>query len=157
VLGFTVLVPAAVVGYAPYFWVLGPDRVASRWPPSGLSALGFIPLAVGLAIYVACAWRFAAEGLGTPAPWDPPRQLVTGGLFRWTRNPFYVGIVTMLVAEAALVGSGAMLWYALGFAIGFHLRVILYEEPALQRLFGDGFERYARDVPRWVPRLTRRG
>jgi protein-S-isoprenylcysteine O-methyltransferase Ste14 len=161
VLFFTVLVPCSVVAWAPYYWIIGADRVAHGWPPSGLSSFGFIPLVIGLAIYVACAWRFAAEGLGTPAPWDPPRRLVTGGLFRWTRNPFYVGVVTIVFAEAALFGSGAMLWFAVGVAIAFHLRVILYEEPVLRRLFGEEFERYAREVPRWVPRwvprLARRG
>jgi protein-S-isoprenylcysteine O-methyltransferase Ste14 len=156
VLSFTLLVPCTVVAFAPYFWIMGPARVASRWPPLGLSALGFVPLAIGLAIYVACARRFAVEGLGTPAPYDPPRRLVTGGLFRWTRNPFYVGIVTILLGEAAVFASLAMVWYALVVAVAFHLRVLLYEEPVLRRLFGDEFERYAREVPRWVPRLTRR-
>jgi len=156
VLFFTVLVPCTVVGWVPWFWIIGPARVRSGWPPSGPGALAFIPLALGVAIYVACAWRFAVEGLGTPAPWDPPRRLVTGGLFRWTRNPFYVGIVTILLAEAALISSGAMAWYAAGVAIAFHLRVILHEEPALRRSFGAEFEKYVREVPRWVPGVGRR-
>ncbi len=156
VLSFTLLLPCTIVAVAPYLWIVGPERVARAWPPDASRALGFVPMLFGLGVYVACAWRFAVEGLGTPAPYDPPRRLVTGGLFRWTRNPFYVGIVSILLGEAALFASRAMLWYALALAVAFHLRVLLYEEPELRRLFGDAFERYAADVPRWVPRLTRR-
>lgn len=157
VLSFTLLVPCTIVAVVPYYLILGPARAANVGATGGLRPLGFVLVALGLAIYVACARRFAVEGLGTPAPYDPPRRLVTGGLFRWMRNPFYVGIVSILLGEAALYASGAMLWYAAAFAVGFHLRVVLYEEPVLRGLFGDEFERYAARVPRWLPRLTRHG
>ncbi|MFI5312108.1 MAG: methyltransferase family protein [Gemmatimonadales bacterium] len=155
VLSFTVLVPCTVVAWAPYYWIVGPDRVASRWPPSAARVWGLIPFAIGLAIYVVCAWRFAAEGLGTPAPWDPPRRLVTGGLFRWTRNPFYVGILSILAGEAVLLSSRDLVWYTVVVAVAFHLRVTLHEEPALRRLFGAEFERYSNAVPRWLPPFGR--
>lgn len=148
-LAFTLLLPGLIAAYAPYWWIVGPSRVASLWPPSGAHMFALAPITIGVAVYVLCAWRFAVDGLGTPAPWDPPRQLVTTGLYRLARNPMYVGIVTLLLGEAWLTASPAMLAYAACVAVAFHLRVVLYEEPVLRQLFGEAFGAYARRVRRW--------
>jgi protein-S-isoprenylcysteine O-methyltransferase Ste14 len=149
VLGFTVLLPGLMLVYAPYWWIITPERVASRWPPDAMHAPALLAIIVGFSIYAMCAWRFAKEGLGTPAPWDPPRRLVTGGLYQWTRNPMYVGIVLTLLGEACVFSSGAQLIFAACAAIAFHLRVLLYEEPVLRRLFGAEFDAYCARVRRW--------
>jgi protein-S-isoprenylcysteine O-methyltransferase Ste14 len=97
--------------------------------------------------------RFVREGRGTPAPVAPTVQLVVGGTFRYVRNPGYVAVVSLLVGQALLFGSGAVLLYALAVAVAFHAFVILYEEPTLRRQFGAEYEAYCRKVPRWLPRL----
>jgi protein-S-isoprenylcysteine O-methyltransferase Ste14 len=61
----------------------------------------------------------------------------------------YVGVTTALVGEALLTGSRAMWIYAALVAVGFHLRVILYEEPAMRRLDATGWAAYAARVKRW--------
>ncbi|MEA3245797.1 MAG: isoprenylcysteine carboxylmethyltransferase family protein [Gemmatimonadota bacterium] len=149
VLGFTVLLPCSILAWAPYYWIAGPRRVQSRWPPGAGDALPLTLVALGAVVYAVCAWRFATEGNGTPAPWDPPRRLVTGGLYRWVRNPMYVGIPIALIGEAWWLRSPAMAAYTAAVAIAFHLRVVLYEEPKLRELFGAEFEAYARRVKRW--------
>ncbi|HVZ49882.1 MAG TPA: isoprenylcysteine carboxylmethyltransferase family protein [Gemmatimonadaceae bacterium] len=149
VLSFTVLLPCSILAWIPYYWIAGPSRVGAHWPPAATDALALTLIAAGAVVYVTCAWRFATEGSGTPAPWDPPRRLVTGGLYRWVRNPMYVGIPVALLGEAWWLHSRAMLIYAAFVLAAFHLRVILYEEPKLRELFGAEFDAYAARVKRW--------
>ena len=148
-LGFTLLLPGLILAYAPYLWIVGAERVHASWPPATAKLLPVLLMATGFCVYVACAARFVREGLGTPAPWDAPRRIVTGGLYRWTRNPMYVGLVITLLGEAWLFSSRAQVVYAFAVAAMFHARVLLYEEPTLRRLFGAEFDAYAARVRRW--------
>src|SRR5260370_38562745 len=84
----TVLVPGSVTVWVPA--LLLSSGVRSRASPLGaLRWIGLAPIALGAALYLWCAWNFASAGKGTPAPWDPPRQVVARGLHRFTRNPMY--------------------------------------------------------------------
>jgi protein-S-isoprenylcysteine O-methyltransferase Ste14 len=114
-------------------------------------------IASGAAFYLWCAWEFAAAGLGTPAPIDPPKVLVARGLYRVVRNPMYVGVLLVLLGESLVFGSWALLRYAVLVWLCFHLFVVLYEEPALRRKFGASYEGYRKRVWRWTPRLPPRG
>jgi protein-S-isoprenylcysteine O-methyltransferase Ste14 len=90
---------------------------------------------------------------GTLAPWDPPKNLVGVGLFRYVRNPMYIGVLATVLGWSIIAGSPLMAAYAVIVGIAFHLRVILYEEPTLARNFGDEWTRYCNSVNRWWPRL----
>jgi protein-S-isoprenylcysteine O-methyltransferase Ste14 len=147
---FTVLVPGTVLGLVPVALLsggFGPSLGVgpARW-------VGLVPFSIGMAIIVWCFVEFVRRGRGTPAPYDPPRELVVSGLYRYVRNPQYVGVVLVAVGEALLAGAGILLGYAAVLAIGYHLFVRYYEEPTLGRLFGDGYARYRESVPRWLPR-----
>jgi len=152
---FTIAFPGSLVGLVP-LWILharlppGHDWTTSR------AFLGYAVAAIGAAVYVVCAREFATRGRGTPAPYDPPRKLVASGLYRWVRNPMYVGMFTILAGEALLFGSRSLAIYTVLLALGFHVRVALFEERALGRDFGDSYARYRATVPRWIPRLPRR-
>jgi len=146
---FTILVPGSVLFWGPYYLVAGRARFAAHWPPGLADTPALALVAAGTLIYLACAWRFATEGHGTPAPWDAPRRLVTGGLYGWVRNPMYVGIPIALIGEAWWLGSPNMALLAVIVAVAFHLRVVLYEEPVLRRLFGSDFDAYCARVRRW--------
>ena len=146
---FTVLVPGSVLFWGPYYLIAGRARFAAHWPPTIGDTPALALVAVGTLVYFVCAWRFAAEGRGTPAPWDAPRVLVTGGLYRWVRNPMYVGIPIALIGEAWWLGAPNMVLYAAIVAVAFHLRVVMYEEPVLRRLFGSAFDAYCTRVRRW--------
>jgi protein-S-isoprenylcysteine O-methyltransferase Ste14 len=106
-------------------------------------------------IYLRCAWDFATRGLGTPLPLDAPRRLVIQGLYRYVRNPMYVGVGTILLGEVVLYGSLALLIFCGVASASWHLFVIAYEEPHLKRLLGEQYEEYCRSVPRWLPRYPR--
>jgi protein-S-isoprenylcysteine O-methyltransferase Ste14 len=111
---------------------------------------------VGAAIYFRCAWEFAVRGLGTPAPIAPTKFLVTTALHRYVRNPMYIGVAMVIVGEAALFRSSHLVEYAAAMLLTAHVFVVFYEEPTLQRTFGESYEEYRRDVPRWIPNFRAR-
>ena len=151
---FTILLPGSVTVYIPYWLILGswPDRSTGIWL---ISMTGLIPILLGVLIYLWCAWDFIAAGKGTPAPIDPPRNLVARGLYRHMRNPMYAGITLILIGESVLFGSLNMLFYAYGVFLLFNIFIVFYEEPALKRKFGERYGDYCEMVPRWVPKRHR--
>jgi len=146
---FTIIAPGTVTVLLPYL-MLSSRRIAETPSREALRFLGFAPLLIGLSIYLWCAYDFAAKGRGTPAPIDPPKQLVRSGLYHFTRNPMYVGIILILLGEAIFFASTALFFYAAAVFIGFNGFILFYEEPALRRLFGESYERYCAEVPRWL-------
>lgn len=146
------IVAPAFVALWTYFvprWMVG--REAFENPNS----LGWIVVGIGAAIGLPCVWEFAWRGLGTPAPFDPPRRLVISGPYRWVRNPMYIGMGVALLGEAIvfpnitrlLLVMVVMLWGIIS------LFIILYEEPTLRRTFDGDYDEYCRSVHRWLPRL----
>ncbi len=126
----------------------------SRPPAIGVLQLaGLLVGALGAAIALWCVLAFAFVGKGTPAPFDAPRRLVVRGLYRVVRNPMYMGAGLALIGAALFYGSAALFVFTGLFFLATHLFVILYEEPTLQREFGDEYAAYTRRVRRWRPRL----
>lgn len=148
---FTLVVPGTVAVYVPLF-------IARSHPPTSgpLFVIALAILALGVAIYAWCIWDFATFGKGTPAPIDAPKKLVVRGLYRYTRNPMYVGVFTVTLGWAMLFQVAALGLYVLIVGTCFHLFIILYEERHLQKEFGDEYEDYRSRVSRWLPRLRHR-
>jgi protein-S-isoprenylcysteine O-methyltransferase Ste14 len=115
---------------------------------------GVALLLIGVALFASSLRRFATEGDGTLAPWDPPRRLVVRGPYRHVRNPMISGVVFVLLGEAAVLRSEPHLVWALVFLTLNALFIPLFEEPQLRRRFGVESAEYCRHVPRLVPRLT---
>src|SRR3954462_15836276 len=132
-----ILFPLVVVllGLGPRL-ELGPARYA-----------GLVPLAVGLVVILRCFADFVRRGRGPPAPYAPPRELVVAALYRYVRNPQYVGVVLVVVGEALMTGRLVLFGYAALMAVGYHLFVTYYEEPTLGRLFGEPYAHYRAAVP----------
>lgn len=142
---FTLCVPGTVAVAVP-LWL-----AAGRAPVTGIPAvLSACALALGASIYLWCVWDFASFGRGTPLPLDAPRRLVVRGLYRFSRNPMYVGVLTLILGWALLFATPALLLYALGVATCFQGFVVLYEEPHLARVFGADYDAYRASVPRWL-------
>ena len=116
--------------------------------------LGAALIGCGLMLMYRTIMLFAREGEGTLAPWDPTQKLVVRGPYRFVRNPMIVGVLVVVLGEAALFGSPALAtWAALFFVIN-AVWFPLVEEPALGQRFGQDYEAYCRHVPRWLPRRT---
>jgi protein-S-isoprenylcysteine O-methyltransferase Ste14 len=124
------------------------------WPPDAWSALGAFALAIGLVLFGASLYEFATRGRGTLAPWDPPRQLVVHGPYRYVRNPMISGVIVILIAETLLTHSRPIGTWAALFALINAVYIPLLEEPMLVERFGEPYREYCRNVRRFVPRLT---
>ncbi len=146
---FTLLVPGTELVLVPYLLLRQLGEQFDLGPMRWLALALFVP---GSAIIFWCFIDFIRHGRGTPAPYDPPRRLVIAGLYRYVRNPQYIGVVLVMLSEAFFFGSLVLLAYAAFFAIGYYLFVRFYEEPTLKRLFGEDYTRYCQIVPRWMPR-----
>ena len=145
---FTAIVPGTVAVYVPLRLAQGAAAASG-----GLLALAIVLFFVGAALYAWCVWDFATFGRGTPLPVDAPTRLVVRGLYRYTRNPMYLGVLTVILSWATLYRSTALAVYAVVVGLCFHLFIILYEERHLRRVFGRDYAAYCTKVPRWIPRF----
>lgn len=149
---FLVLFPGTVIVYLP-LWILSSRADIATVPIEGWGFIGLLFTIPGIAILLRCVWDFAHSGKGTPAPIDPPKELVVKGLYRYVRNPMYVGILMALIGESILFRSYAVLAYTGVVFLAFTAFVFFYEERVLKTKFGESYERYLKEVPRWIPRL----
>ena len=132
-----ILVPALMAGAAL--------RAGARF-----HAAGVLPLVIGLALLLWCVRDFYVAGRGTLAPWAPPRNLVTIGLYRHSRNPMYLAVTLMLIGWTLCFLSRTLAIYTGFVMVAFHLRVVLGEEPWLEQTHGDAWREYRSRVRRWL-------
>lgn len=108
-----------------------------------------VPLILGLAVLYLGRREFMRKQAEVHT-FKTPRSLVTTGVFRYTRNPMYLGFLLLLVGVAMFTNS----WYAFfapaGFFMAASLWYIPYEEEILHNIFGADFEIYANTVRRWL-------
>lgn len=146
---WTLMCPGTVVLLLPRLLIYGPYQLDRPW--HGLQWSGFVLFVLGVSVLLRCIYAFAREGRGTLSPADPVRRLIITGLYRYVRNPMYVGVVTALLGQALFFESPGLLAYtAIVFGV-FHLFIRLHEEPYLQKQFGDEYRTYCAKVGRWWP------
>ena len=149
---WTLVLPGVFAFYLPWrFFGLREVRLDLATPRQWL---GIFCISVGTLLLLVCIWEFARRGRGTLSPADPPRHLVVSGLYRFVRNPMYLGVTLIVLGEVVLTRSLPLLTYwVIWFAI-VNVFVIGYEEPTLRGQFGDDYDRYTSNVGRWIPRLV---
>jgi protein-S-isoprenylcysteine O-methyltransferase Ste14 len=146
---FLIIAPGMVAGYLPLVFFRRGPHIEIRV----FAYLAFPFWLIGGVIVVWSFWNFLKEGRGTPAPIDPPKELVAVGFYRYVRNPMYVGLLAIILGHFLWFGYWNLLLYAAIVFIGFNLFVAFYEEPTLKRKFGTAYEEYVKRVPRWMPRF----
>lgn len=137
------LIPGLIHGYRV------PDWGGWIWPVaivSGILILG------GLIVLLDAFVRFARAD-GTPAPPAPTAHLVLVGPYRFVRNPMYVAVAAIILGQALLFGSWAILIYLAVAVTATALFVRFYEEPTLESTYGDEYRTYRANVRGWIPRL----
>jgi protein-S-isoprenylcysteine O-methyltransferase Ste14 len=144
----TLAMPGMVAGAVPLLILQGHTSRA----PALAAGSGYALVVLGLTLLVTCIVGFARDGHGTLAPYDPPDALVAQGPYRYTRNPMYVGVLAILAGLALARWSAPLAIYAAGVATAFVAFVRAYEEPRLERQFGDSYRAYMSRVPRWLGR-----
>ena len=153
------LLPGIVTVVVPATILIAGDPPSIGWGLDGAAAVppalaGLALVGGGVALWIWTVRLLARIGRGTLAPWDPTRRLVVAGPYRYVRNPMISAVLCVLLGEAALFGSPALLiWFGAFFAINW-VGFAIYEEPGLVRRFGDEYREYRRNVPRWWPRRT---
>jgi len=156
---FTVLVPAVVGFFLPS--AVDP-RAQLR---GGISNAGWLLVAAGMLTYALCLIRFLAAG-GTPAIYfarrlrlligEEPAGLVSGGPYRFSRNPMYLGVLLVIFGQAVLFASPLLAAYGGAVFLFFHLMVVFFEEPHLRAARGRSYDLYCRAAPRWLGLPRRR-
>ena len=147
---FTVVMPGTVGVYLPQLLKRGGTELGVTWRYGGAALV-----VCGALIYSWCAWDFVSKGLGTPAPIAAPRVLVVSGLYRFTRNPMYVGVAGVIFGQALFYGASTVAIYGCAVVLAFHLFVLFYEEPTLRRQFAAQYDEYCVKVPRWIVPVRR--
>ena len=137
----TAVVPALIL------WWTGETNV--WWGSAG----GVVLIAVGLVFVVWTIQLFSTMGDGTLAPWDPTAKLVVRGPYLHVRNPMISGVAFVLAGEAVALGSKSLFLWFTAFVLVNAVYIPLVEEPGLRRRFGEDYDAYRTNVPRWLPRL----
>lgn len=118
--------------------------------PRWLVPVGLVLACAGGLVAATCIATFVTVGRGTPAPFDPPREFVASGPYRYVRNPMYLGAAAVILGGGLFISSPAVILLAPVFLFIMHLFVILHEEAALADRFGDSYLRYKASVHRWL-------
>ncbi len=145
---FLFAVPGTVLVYAPL--AIAAAGFVRPDPNAALRALAVLAWGVGLAVSAWVVVAFATRGKGTPAPNAPTTELVQSGLYRYSRNPMYVGALLIVLGYPLWFQSLALVFYWFAVLLFFHLVIVVYEEPSLERRFGQAWTAYRRRVPRWL-------
>jgi protein-S-isoprenylcysteine O-methyltransferase Ste14 len=127
---------------------------AVGWRGVHLPRVGALLVLAGSLLAGWCSFLFVSRGEGTPHPFTAKtKRLVTTGPYRVVRNPMMWGVGTILAGLALWLGSVG-LWLGLaGFLAFIRWFVRAYEEPDMERRFGEDYREYCLQVPRWWPRL----
>jgi protein-S-isoprenylcysteine O-methyltransferase Ste14 len=107
-------------------------------------------MAGAVAVWLYCSRLFSRIGKGTPFINEPPKHLVTSGLYSHSRNPIYVAHVAFLLGWFLGSGCVALLPYTGVIIVLLHAFIVRWEEPGLRERFGEDYVRYTQTVPRWL-------
>jgi len=145
----TIVVPGLILAL-----IRGPDP---GWGLGGvaaalISAAGIVLIAAGFSIWLWTVRLLSRVGRGTLAAWDQTSELVVEGPYRHVRNPMITAVAALLLGEALLLGSPWIAAWATAFLALNFAYFLRFEEPGLERRFGERYRVYRRNVPRWVPR-----
>ena len=150
---FAILQPGLVAGVFP--WLIARNITAQRLPlaKGPFYPIGIIMAVSGVALTLYCIYLFMHVGRGTLSPADPTRHLVDRGVYRYSRNPMYIGVLLVLLGQALYTGYWQLAAYAGLIFLVFNGFIIL-EEPRLRRDFGADYDRYCARVNRWLGRKS---
>jgi protein-S-isoprenylcysteine O-methyltransferase Ste14 len=141
------LLPLVIVETSGSTWVNPLDR--PTWALSLIVQILAVPAVIGLT----AVQEFVERGEGTPVPFDPPRRLVSTGIYAFVRNPMQVSAIALLLLLGLFVEN---LWIAAAGVIAHIYSAGLAgwdEDEDLVNRFGDGWRAYKKNVRRWFPRL----
>jgi protein-S-isoprenylcysteine O-methyltransferase Ste14 len=136
-------------------WVMRFDTNFMVALPGWTTVPGILILAIGIIFVAVCLFEFVFVGQGTFIHLDAPKKFVTSGIYKYTRNPMYLGVLLIFIGYALLHHSISVLFLALFLFLLAHTVVVFLEEPSLKNKFGDDYTNYKRSVGRWLPKIKK--
>ncbi len=146
--GFSFVLPVIVLILVP-LWI-EPVISASNIPAL---IIGTMVMFGGLSLVAVTVSSIIRIGDGTLAPWSPTRKLVTSGIYGYVRNPMILGVLITLLGESVTILSLQIFKWTIIFFIINNIWFLIYEEPNLEKKFGEQYREYKKRVPRWIPKL----
>ena len=116
------------------------------FPERMIAAFVLFAASAALAVPAVLAFRRAGTHV---EPWKPVSALVTRGIFRFLRNPMYVGLILLVAGIAVALASDWMLVMTVTLAFALHFGVVRREERYLEAKFGDAYRDYCTSVSRY--------
>jgi protein-S-isoprenylcysteine O-methyltransferase Ste14 len=120
--------------------------------PATPQLIHWLVLIAGLLLIVLAELAFLRRSGASGAPADPTHRLVVAGIYRWVRNPIYLGGALVFLGLALSRGSPTLLLVALLFIPLMDRLVVRAEEDRLERDFGDEYLDYQSKAARWIPK-----
>ena len=139
---FTFYLPYQLASFDNHLFDLGTFRY-----------LAFPLWLIGALTIIWCSIDIIRRGRGTPAHFDPPKELVITGLYCYVRNPVYLGALLVQLGYILWFGSGLLISYFVFFVLAYHILIVFIEEPVLRNTFGAAYYEYVKKVPRWIPQI----
>ena len=131
------------------FWV-GRSGLLSTAPyPQWMAFTGILPMLVGVIIAVGASRQFSAVDTNI-IPLTRSTTLVTDGMFRFSRNPMYLGMLLFLSGLVFLTHAPLGWVVVIGFFLIIRQRFVLKEEALMVETFGDEYAEYQTRVRRWI-------
>ena len=151
------VLPFVVITIVPR-WLAVHYGISFVWPVTPLATaaviVGACLLLCGAVLAFSSVLMFFLHGDGTLAPWDPPKNFVAVGPYRYVRNPMITGVFFVLCAQTLVLRSEVHAAWTLFFALLNFTFIPLVEEPQLRTRFGASYDEYCRHVHRFLPRAT---
>ena len=144
--GFSFVLPIIVLIVVPL--IIEPEITLNNLPAF---IIGLVIILAGLSLISVSVSAIMRIGDGTLAPWSPTKKLVTSGIYGFIRNPMILGVLIVLIGESISILSEKIFNWTIIFFIINNIWFFLYEEPNLEKKFGDEYRNYKKDVPRWIP------
>lgn len=116
---------------------------------------GLIVLLGGMVLSGWSMGLFYKIGKGTLAPWAAPKHLVVQGPYKFVRNPMIIGVILILLAEALLLNTRYIFYWAVVFFILNNIYFHYFEEKQLKKTFGKEYLDYKKQVPMWLPKFNK--
>ena len=152
-LGLELTIPPPVVAlvFGAAMWLLADtfSAISAAFPYRSILSFAFATLGVAIALLGVGSFRRARTTVNPLKP-DTTSSLVTSGIYRYTRNPMYLGMALALVGWAVFLGNALTLIFVAGFMLYMNRFQIAPEERVLASLFGTEFAAYQRKVRRWL-------
>ena len=139
-----ILLVAILIELGLHYWLPLLHVLDSPW-----NKVGVVLIVLGILIVIGPATAFLRADT-TIKPFKDSSALVVSGMYRYTRNPMYVGMVVVLLGVAVLLGDLSPFILPVVFVPVLNARVIKHEEQMLEERFGNEYRQLKKSVRRWL-------